>query len=41
MPLPLLAHALRPYLGDDKHESSSVAAGMGGGVLGGMLGRKF
>jgi uncharacterized protein (AIM24 family) len=40
MPLPNLAHALSPYLGD-KHEGSSVAAGMGGGVLGGMLGRKF
>jgi hypothetical protein len=40
MPLPILAHALAPFLGD-KHEGSSVAAGMGGGVLGGMLGRKF
>jgi len=40
MPLPLLAHALQPFLGE-KHDSSAVAAGMGGGVLGGMLGRKF
>jgi uncharacterized protein (AIM24 family) len=40
MPLPVLAHALSPYLGE-KHETSSVAAGMGGGVLGGMLGRKL
>ncbi|MGD0985713.1 MAG: AIM24 family protein [Acidimicrobiales bacterium] len=41
MPLPILAHALSPYLGGDHHEGSSVAAGMGGGVLGGMLGRKL
>ena len=39
MPLPVLAHALAPYLGDNKRDST--AAGIGGGVLGGMLGRKL
>ena len=41
MPLPVLAHALAPYMGDDRHEGSAVSAGIGGGVLGGMLGRKL
>jgi uncharacterized protein (AIM24 family) len=38
MPLPILAHALAPYLGD---KTESAGAGVAGGVLGGMLGRKF
>jgi uncharacterized protein (AIM24 family) len=41
MPLPILAHALSPYLGGGHHEGSAVTAGVGGGVLGGMLGRKL
>jgi uncharacterized protein (AIM24 family) len=39
MPLPLLAHALQPYLGGDR--TDAAGAGVAGGVLGGMLGRKF
>jgi uncharacterized protein (AIM24 family) len=39
MPLPILAHALAPYLGD--HNESAAGAGVAGGVLGGMLGRKL
>jgi uncharacterized protein (AIM24 family) len=39
MPISVLAHALMPYLGD--HKESAAGAGMAGGVLGGMLGRKF
>jgi hypothetical protein len=40
MPLPILAHALSPYLGGE-HNESAAGAGMAGGVLGGMIGRKF
>lgn len=39
MPLPILAHALSPYLGES-HESAA-GAGVAGGVLGGMIGRKL
>ena len=37
MPLPVLAHALSPYLGD--RDGGAATTGMAGGVLGGMLGR--
>jgi uncharacterized protein (AIM24 family) len=40
MPISVLAHALMPYLGGD-HKESAAGAGLAGGVLGGMLGRKF
>jgi uncharacterized protein (TIGR00266 family) len=40
MPLPILAHALAPYLGDQRRDSA-VAGGVAGGVLGNVLGRKF
>ena len=39
MPLPVLAHALAPYLG--RPRDRDAGAGAAGGVLGGMLGRKF
>jgi len=40
MPLPVLAHALAPYLGGDNRDRDA-GVGAAGGVLGGMLGRKF
>ncbi len=40
MPLPVLAHALAPYLGGD-HRDRDAGTSAAGGVLGGMLGRKF
>jgi uncharacterized protein (AIM24 family) len=40
MPLPVLAHALAPYLGDD-HRGRDTGTAAAGGVLGGMLGRKL
>jgi len=39
MPLPILAHALSPYLGE--RNESAAGAGVAGGMLGGMIGRKL
>jgi uncharacterized protein (TIGR00266 family) len=43
MPLPVLAHALAPYLGEQSTSAvgSGVAGGVAGGLLGGILGNKF
>lgn len=43
MPLPVLAHALAEYLGDDRHSGAGDAAagGVVGGVLGNVLGRSI
>jgi uncharacterized protein (AIM24 family) len=39
MPIPILAGALRPYLGDDHAVESGAVGGVVGGALGGLLGR--
>src|ERR1700691_683474 len=38
MPLPILAHALEPFLGDDRRQPDVSTGALGGGALGGVLG---
>jgi uncharacterized protein (TIGR00266 family) len=41
MPLPVLAHSLAEYLGNEGGEDHAVAAGGVGGILGGMIGKNI
>jgi len=41
MPLPILAHAIGEYLGDQGGAQSAIAGGAAGGLMGGLMGRQF